>query len=104
MPKKRKPITSQGLLKETCYFYEDELEAIAEAARQEKVLSSGDRPAGGPGLREAQGRVTALLRVGSGEIVLVGAAQAQGWLPKAPRRVPSQWTTVKKMSSRSCWR
>jgi hypothetical protein len=36
MPQKRKPITSQGLLKETCYFYEDELEAIAEAARRER--------------------------------------------------------------------
>ena len=36
MPRKRKPLTSQGLLKETCYFYEDELEKIAEAARRER--------------------------------------------------------------------
>jgi hypothetical protein len=34
--KKRKPLTSHGLLKETCYFYEDELEEIAEAARRER--------------------------------------------------------------------
>lgn len=36
MPQKRRPITSEGLLKETCYFYEDEVEAIAEAARRER--------------------------------------------------------------------
>lgn len=36
MAKKRKPISSYGLLKETCYFYEDELEAIAEAAKEKR--------------------------------------------------------------------
>ena len=36
MPKKRKPISSYGLLKETCYFYEEELEAIAKAAKEKR--------------------------------------------------------------------
>lgn len=36
MPGKRKPISSYGLLKETCYFYEEELEAIAKTAKEKR--------------------------------------------------------------------
>jgi hypothetical protein len=36
MPDKRRPISREGLLKETCYFYEDEVEAIAAAAKRER--------------------------------------------------------------------